>query len=866
MTFRKPSRLLVEQLEDRLTPSTSQIPNEIPAGQFNWTQYSPNGTLGQLVWEGQTLIYQTWNGTSWQAQTVMTGGTAYTQPTYTNPDQMSEASQSAQLVYLTNGTPIALVLNKVWNGQNGYETVIEGYVQTASGWQFSSNIIPPIVSYWGPNNFVAEPGPHNSVSVLFTETSVAATGPGNFGSGTLWYGTNQSGSWVFNQIANTADLTTDAWLEGSRYAPRFLSMAITPSGTAYVTYTPEFYLSGAFGTVDSTLMLATNAGGSWQSQTVVAPINGGPGDAGLGASVAVAPDGQVAVASYYVKRYSTGSDEQSWLMYSTLNPGGGWNTTTAVSAPDGYVAGDGPNYTGFAPELSFNAQSQPTIVFSDEANQHLSDTYENEFSGQIRTTSLINGSWATTTILPQSDPLVNQLFFPVAATYNGVTVYAGAIAVSTLDSNNDPISTSFSIGAVFVDNTTTSPPVSPVSPPVTPVSPPPVSPPVSPVSPPVTPISPPPVSPPVSPVSPPVTPISPPPVSPPVSPVSPPPVTSPPVTSPPVTSPPVTSPPPVEPVLAVATAAGVTTVVQVTYSNGSSSSFEPFGSGYTAGATVALGDVSGDGIPDVVVASGLTGTTMPGTVQVYSGTTLKLIAAYQPLGSFGGGLDVAVGDVNGDGFADIVVGVLGGGWPVVTVINGATGSIMDEYVAYSTSFGGGVRIGVGDVSDTGYDDVVVGPGTGAYGLPIEVFSGSSIMAGAGTPQLLGTLVPFPNYTGAVSIAVGNLSEGGYPDIVVGTQTSSDMLAVYSGQSLTTSTQPPPLFKQPAWTNFDNSGASVALVPDTAGDGLDDLIVTNGAGTQTARYLNSQLTTNGWSAADAVFLTALQGINSPISVG
>lgn len=812
MTHRKPSRLLVEQLEDRLTPST----NAIPAGQFNWTQFSPNGTLSQLLWEGQTLVYQTWNGTSWQSQNVATS-TSFTEASYTSRDEMMTASQTAQLVYTTNGTPNALILERQWNGQSdGYETLIRDYVQTATGWKLATTITPPWLTLYGPNNLVAVAGPHNSISLLFTETTVSAGNVGQFGSGSIWYATNQSGTWTFSEVATTADLSNDIWIEGMRYAPRFLSMAVTPLGTAYVTYTPEFYVSGAFGTVDSTLMLATNASGSWQSQTVVAPINGGPGDAGLGASVAVAPDGQVAVASYYVERYDTGSAEASWLMYSTLNPGGGWTTTTAVSSPDGYVAGDGAHYTGFAPELTFNAQSQPTIVFSDEAAQHLSVSYENEFAGQIRSTTLVNGIWNTTTILPQTNPLVNQLFYPVVTTYDGETVYAGVVATSTLDSNGNPVSTSFSPTDVIIPGAITSPPVSP--PPVV--------------------ISPPPVSPPPSTSSPPV--------------------------SPPLISQSSTS---VVPVMVTATAAGVSTVVHVTYSNGTSSSWEPFGSSYTAGASVALGDVSGDGVPDIVVASGVTGTSMPGTVLVYNGATLKLIGDFTPLGSFGGGLDVAVGDVNNDGYGDIVVGVEGGGWPVVTVISGATGSVMDQFLAYSTSYEGGVRVGVGDVNGDGYADVVVGPGVGSNGRNVEVYSGKSIATGTVTPQLLGTLNVYTaqQYTGALSITVGNLTSGG-ADIVIGSQSSGQQIKVYSGASLSPNTPSNPLFTQNAWSTVDASGINVALVPDGAGDGLDDLIVTDGTGSRTARYLGSEFTTSGWPTTDAEFFTAIPGITSPLFVG
>ena len=59
-------RLRMETLEDRLTPAGTQI----PAGEFNWTQYSPSGELAQLIWDGQALVYRTRSGNAWQPETV----------------------------------------------------------------------------------------------------------------------------------------------------------------------------------------------------------------------------------------------------------------------------------------------------------------------------------------------------------------------------------------------------------------------------------------------------------------------------------------------------------------------------------------------------------------------------------------------------------------------------------------------------------------------------------------------------------------------------------------------------------------------------------------------------------------------------
>jgi hypothetical protein len=102
--------------------------------------------------------------------------------------------------------------------------------------------------------------------------------------------------------------------------------------------------------------------------------------------------------------------------------------------------------------------------------------------------------------------------------------------------------------------------------------------------------------------------------------------------------------------------------------------------------------------------------------------------------------------------------------------------------------------------------------------------------------------------------------------VIGTQNSTDILAVYSGQALTNNSPSSLPFKQEAFASFDNSGVSVALVPDNSGNGLDDLYVTDGAGSHTARYLSSEFTQKGWPVADAQYFAAIPGINAPVYVG
>jgi hypothetical protein len=118
----------------------------------------------------------------------------------------------------------------------------------------------------------------------------------------------------------------------------------------------------------------------------------------------------------------------------------------------------------------------------------------------------------------------------------------------------------------------------------------------------------------------------------------------------------------------------------------------------------------------------------------------------------------------------------------------------------------------------------------------------------------------------VNVVVGNLTSTSYADIVVGTQSSGEQIAVYSGAALSPTSPPTHVFTQNAWSTTDNSGVKVSLVSDAVGNGFDDLIVTNGTGSKTARYLNSEMTANGWPTSDAEFFTAIPGVPTGVYVG
>ncbi len=183
---------------------------------------------------------------------------------------------------------------------------------------------------------------------------------------------------------------------------------------------------------------------------------------------------------------------------------------------------------------------------------------------------------------------------------------------------------------------------------------------------------------------------------------------------------------------------------------------------FTGGVRVATGDVTGDGVPDLIVAAGIGGGPH---IQVFDGITFQPVSSFFAYEStFTGGTFVAVGDLNGDGVGDVVVGSGNGGGPVVKVFDGA-GRALTAFFAYDKGFRGGVRVAAGDVNGDGKDDIVTGAGPGG-GPHVRVFNASDL-------RILTQYMAFdPSYTGGVYVTAGDVNGDGTADVVVGPGTDA----------------------------------------------------------------------------------------------
>ena len=204
-----------------------------------------------------------------------------------------------------------------------------------------------------------------------------------------------------------------------------------------------------------------------------------------------------------------------------------------------------------------------------------------------------------------------------------------------------------------------------------------------------------------------------------------------------------------------------------------------------------------------------------------TGREVKQVIGYE--GSFRGGIHAELGDVTGDGVDDLVFAPGGGGGPRIRVVDGSTGEVIADLMVYEDTFRGGVDVAVGDVNGDGYEDVLTGTGDGG-GPRVRVLDGKSITNGDDPPAVLYDFFPYENtFRGGVFVGTGDVNGDGFADVITGTGVGGGArVVVFDGRT-------GDVLKD--FFAFDTSLRTGVRVGagDLDGDGHDDVLVGAGPG-------------------------------------
>ncbi|MBI2415504.1 MAG: FG-GAP repeat protein [Candidatus Kerfeldbacteria bacterium] len=308
-----------------------------------------------------------------------------------------------------------------------------------------------------------------------------------------------------------------------------------------------------------------------------------------------------------------------------------------------------------------------------------------------------------------------------------------------------------------------------------------------------------------------------------------------------------------------------------------------------------MADVNGDGYDDMIIGSPFLSRTSAGGINIVFGgvmalstTTLSPSNSLVYTGSTGdeAGIALATGDLNADGYDDVVIGARKGSTAVgqTYILYGSASlavgsgllSTLPSYTGVALGEQSGSAVAVGDINADGYDDIVIGApfnamggsGTGAFYI---VYSSATQRTGTTS---LSSAVRFygttdnggNNASVGTSLAVGDVNGDGADDILAGAFTGSPNSLSASGFAYllmgSTTNFTGAQFSSSS-IRFDGEAASDALgtnvgVGDINNDGYDDIFLgasgnDDGASSAGAVYVKYGSSTTPTSALASTFI-------------
>jgi len=210
------------------------------------------------------------------------------------------------------------------------------------------------------------------------------------------------------------------------------------------------------------------------------------------------------------------------------------------------------------------------------------------------------------------------------------------------------------------------------------------------------------------------------------------------------------------------------------------------GNPFLSGAFVAAGDLTGDGKADLAVTPDQGGGPRVLVLNGPNGTELRSFLAIDDP-NFRGGARTTIGDLNGDGVNDIVASAGFGGGPRIAGFDGAelftTGRrLFNDFFLFEETLRNGAYVTIGDLNGDGFGDLIGGGGPGG-GPRVLAIDGKALAQNGDFTPIANFFAGSDALRGGVRVVAKDMDGDGKSEVVTGSGNTGDLFVFFGDELL-----------------------------------------------------------------------------------